>query len=208
MHICTDNKIHIGTAENKERGRGKTKKDIIAVFALILLVALVIKGTNIQSVDEYYLTHIDDIRPYSETVTISIRCDTVLANPDDLDPALKQGDYIPSDGVILPPTEYVLRPGDTVFDILDRAVRYNKIQMEYQGSDENSYGSVYIRGINYLYEFSCGPLSGWMYRVDGEYPNYGCSKYELKDGQNIEWIYTCDLGEDVGCEWVGEETAK
>ena len=131
-----------------------------------MLVALVIKGTNIQSVDEYYLTHIDDIRPDSETVTISIRCDTVLSNLDDLDPALKQGDYIPSDGVILPPTEYVLRPGDTVFDILDRAVRYNKIQMEYQGSDE------------------------------------------LKDGQNIEWIYTCDLGEDVGCEWVGEETAK
>ena len=178
------------------------------MFALILLVALVVKGTNIQSADEYYLTHIDDIRPDSETVTISIRCDTVLANPDDLDPALKQGDYIPSDGVILPPTEYVLRPGDTVFDILDRAVRYNKIQMEYQGSDENSYGSVYIKGINYLYEFSCGPLSGWMYRVDGEYPNYGCSKYELKDGQNIEWIYTCDLGEDVGCEWVGEEKAK
>ena len=173
-----------------------------------MLVALVIKGTNIQSVDEYYLTHIDDIRPDSETVTISIRCDTVLSNLDDLDPALTQGDYIPSDGVILPPTEYVLRSGDTVFDILDRAVRYNKIQMEYQGSDENSYGSVYIRGINYLYEFSCGPLSGWMYRVDGEYPNFGCSKYELKDGQNIEWIYTCDLGEDVGCEWVGEETAK
>ena len=173
-----------------------------------MLVALVIKGTNIQSVDEYYLTHIDDIRPDSETVTISIRCDTVLSNLDDLDPALKQGDYIPSAGVILPPTEYVLRSGDTVFDILDRAVRYNKIQMEYQGSDENSYGSVYIRGINYLYEFSCGPLSGWMYRVDGEYPNFGCSKYELKDGQNIEWIYTCDLGEDVGCEWVGEETAK
>lgn len=198
----------ISHSRKQGKGRGKTKKDIIAVFALILLVALVIKGTNIQSVDEYYLTHIDDIRPYSETVTISIRCDTVLANPDDLDPALKQGDYIPSDGVILPPTEYVLRPGDTVFDILDRAVRYNKIQMEYQGSDENSYGSVYIRGINYLYEFSCGPLSGWMYRVDGEYPNYGCSKYELKDGQNIEWIYTCDLGEDVGCEWVGKETAK
>ena len=173
-----------------------------------MLVALVIKGTNIQSVDEYYLTHIDDIRPDSETVTISIRCDTVLSNLDDLGPALKQGDYIPSDGVILPPTEYVLRPGDTVFDILDRAVRYNKIQMEYQGSDENSYGSVYIRGINYLYEFSCGPLSGWMYRVDGEYPNFGCSKNELKDGQNIEWIYTCDLGEDVRCEWVGEETAK
>ena len=109
-----------------------------------------------------------------------------------------------SNGIILPKTEYVLRPGDTVFSILDRAVRYNRIQMEYQGASENNYGSVYIRGIHYLYEFSCGPLSGWMYRVDGEFPNYGCSKYELHDGQTIEWVYTCDLGHDVGCEWIEE----
>ena len=181
------------------------KKDIIAIFVIVLLVALVISGTNIQSVDEYYLTHIDDITPESETVTLSIRCDTVLANYDDLDPALRSEEFVPPDGVILPPTEYVLRPGDTVFDLLDRAVRYNKIQMEYQGADQNSFGSVYVQGIHYLYEFSCGPLSGWMYRVDGEFPNYGCSKYELTDKQIIEWVYTCNLGYDVGCVWVGGE---
>jgi hypothetical protein len=180
------------------------KKDILIIFVLFIIGALLIGGTEIQSVDEYYLTHIDDIKPDSKTVTVSIRCDNVLNNYDDLDPALKTGDYIPSDGIILPPTEYVLRDGDTVFDILNRVVRRNRIQMEYQGADENSYGSVYIQGINYLYEFSCGPLSGWMYRVDGEFPNYGCSKYKLKDGQVIEWIYTCDLGADVGCLWVGE----
>lgn len=178
------------------------KKDIIALFAIILLVAVIISGTNIQSVDEYYLTHIDDIREDSETVTISIRCDTILKNYSELDPALRSGEFVPPDGVILPPTKYVLRPGDTVFDILDRAVRYNKIQMEYQGADKNSYGSVYVQGINYLYEFSCGPLSGWMYRVDGEFPNYGCSKYALQNGQVIEWVYTCDLGQDVGCMWT------
>lgn len=178
------------------------KKDIIALFAIILLVAVIISGTNIQSVDEYYLTHIDDIREDSETVTISIRCDTILKNYGDLDPALRSGEFVPPDGVILPPTEYVLRPGDTVFDILDRAVRYNKIQMEYQGADKNSYGSVYVQGIHYLYEFSCGPLSGWMYRVDGEFPSYGCSKYALQNGQVIEWVYTCDLGQDVGCMWT------
>ena len=61
---------------------------------------------------------------------------------------------------------------------------------------------------HYLYEFSCGPLSGWMYRVDGEFPNYGCSKYELSDGQNIEWVYTCNLGKDVGCEWTEEDMQK
>ncbi len=178
------------------------KKDIIALFAIILLVAVIISGTNIQSVDEYYLTHIDDIREDSETVTISIRCDTILKNYGELDPALRSGEFVPPDGVILPPTKYVLRPGDTVFDILDRAVRYNKIQMEYQGADKNSYGSVYVQGIHYLYEFSCGPLSGWMYRVDGEFPSYGCSKYALQNGQVIEWVYTCDLGQDVGCMWT------
>lgn len=178
------------------------KKDILALFCIILIVAILINGTNIQSVDEYYLTHIDDITPNSETVTISIRCDTVLQNYNDLDPSLRSEKFIPTDGVILAETEYVLREGDTVFDILDRAVRYNKIQMEYQGADKNSYGSVYIQGINYIYEFSCGPLSGWMYKVDGEYPNYGCSKYKLKNGQTIEWVYTCDLGKDVGCEWI------
>ena len=178
------------------------KKDILSISVIIFLIAVVINGTNIQSIDEYYLTHIDDITPDSETVTISIRCDTILDNYDDLDPALRSEEFVPTDGVILPPTEYVLRPGDTVFDILDRAVRYNKIQMEYQGADQNSYVSVYIQGIHYLYEFSCGHLSGWMYRVDGEFPNYGCSKYKLKDGQIIEWIYTCDLGRDIGCVWI------
>ncbi len=181
------------------------KKDIVAIFGIILLIAVLINGTEIQSVDEYYLTHIDDITPESETVTISIRCDTILDNYDDLDPALRSEEFVPPDGVILSQTEYVLRPGDTVFDILDRAVRYNKIQMEYQGADKNSYGSVYVQGIHYLYEFSCGALSGWMYRVDGEFPNYGCSKYELRDGQVIEWVYTCDLGHDVGCEWIEED---
>lgn len=178
------------------------KKDILAIFAIILIVAVIINGTEIQSVDEYYLTHIDDITPESETVFISIRCDTILENYDELDENLRSEEFVPPDGVILPTTEYVLREGDTVFDILDRAVRYNKIQMEYQGIKQNSFGSVYIQGINYLYEFSCGPLSGWMYRVDGEFPNYGCSKYVLHDGQNVEWIYTCDLGNDVGAEWI------
>ena len=47
-----------------------------------------------------------------------------------------------------------------------------------------------------------GDMSGWMYRVDGEFPDYGCSRYVLHDGQVVEWVYTCDLGRDVGCMWV------
>ena len=60
------------------------KKDLLALLFVILLVAAVINGTHIQSVDEYYLTHIDDITPESETVTICFRCDTILDIYDDL----------------------------------------------------------------------------------------------------------------------------
>ena len=175
------------------------KKDFIALCLIVLSVAFLINGTKIQSVDDYYLTHIDDITEESETVFLSIRCDTVLDNWSKLDPALKYEKYVPSDGVILPTTEYVLRKGDTVYDILNRAVRYNKIETACVYSQ--NFGSVYVQGINNLFEFSCGELSGWMFQVNGVFPDYGCSKYVLKDGDVISWAYTCDLGRDVGCKW-------
>lgn len=174
------------------------KKNIVLAGIMVVIVLFLAGGTKIQSVEDYYLTHAEDITEDSETVTISIRCDTVLDNWDKLDKQLRDEKYVPSDGVILPETTYVLRKGDTVFDILKRACQYNQIQMEYQGADKTAFGSVYIRGINYLYEFSCGPLSGWQFRVNGEHPGKGCSAYELEDQDRIEWIYTCDLGRDVG----------
>ena len=181
------------------------KKDLLIVFLAVLVIAVLIMGVDFQSVDEYYLTHLDDITPDSQTVTLSIRCDTVLQNLDRLEPQLRP--YIPDDGVILASTVYVLRNGDSVFDLLYRAVRHNRIPFEYQGSEEGSFGSIYVEGIQYLYEFSCGPTSGWVYTVNGECPNYGCSGYFPEDGDVIEWVYTCDLGQDVGFAADGGETA-
>ncbi|MFZ2214944.1 MAG: DUF4430 domain-containing protein, partial [Ruminococcus bromii] len=37
-----------------------------------------------------------------------------------------------------------------------------------------------------------------MYKVNEWFPNYGCSRYELKNGDDVVWCYTCDLGYDVG----------
>jgi len=56
---------------------------------------------------------------------------------------------------------------------------------------------VYISGINHIYEFDYGELSGWMYRVNGGTPSVGCGSYILSDGDKIEWLYTCELGEDL-----------
>lgn len=175
------------------------KKDLFAIVVIVALVALVASGTKVQSVDDYYLTHIDDITEDSQTVTISIRCDTILDNWDKLDDSLKSDKYVPADGVILPTFRAVLRKGDTVYDIFSRVTRYSKIVTDCVYTV--NYSSVYVKGINHLYEFSCGELSGWMYMVNGVFPGYGCSKYVLKDGDVIEWVYTCDLGRDVGGEF-------
>ena len=67
------------------------------------------------------------------------------------------------------------------------------------------YNSYYVEGINQLYELDCGKNSGWMYSVNGTFPNYGASAYKPKDGDVILWVYTCDLGNDVGNPYQGDE---
>ena len=128
------------------------------------------------------------------TCTVSISCATILENLDRLN--AEKADLIPADGVLLAPTAVEFTEGESVFDVLKRVCRENKIHMEF--SETPVYQSAYIEGIGNLYEFDCGEGSGWMYRVNGEFPNYGCSRYPLQDGDTVEWVYTCDFGADVG----------
>ncbi|MCI6043014.1 DUF4430 domain-containing protein [bacterium] len=128
------------------------------------------------------------------TCTISIECSTILNNWDNL--TQSKAEFVPSNGWILYPSEVEFTPGETVFDVLKRVCADTGIHMSSRYTP--MYGSYYIEGINQLYEFDCGQKSGWMYRVNGWYPNYGCSSYDVEDGDNIEWKYTCDLGVDIG----------
>lgn len=127
--------------------------------------------------------------------TIEIRCDTILNNMGNLT-AGKEG-YVPSSGTILGTTQVTFYEGETVFNVLQRVCSSVGIQLEYSWTP--IYDSYYIEGINHLYEFDCGYESGWMYKVNGWFPNYGCSSYTLADGDTIVWCYTCvGLGADVG----------
>lgn len=135
----------------------------------------------------------------SYACTFSIECSTILNNLKDLDPDKRE--LVPSNGVILKPTKVIFYEGESVFDVLQRVCKEKGIHLE--SSWTPIYNSAYIEGIHNLYEFDCGELSGWTYCVDGWYPNYGCSRYQLKDGEKVEWRYTCDLGKDVGCDWMG-----
>ena len=144
-------------------------------------------------------TTVDETTKY--TCTISISCGTILANWDawdewDEETAAAKKPLVPSDGVILPSTTVTFSEGESVYDVLQRVCRENGIHME--SSWTPMYNSAYVEGINNLYEFDVSQGSGWMYRVNGWFPNYGCSRYALQNGDVVEWLYTCDLGNDVG----------
>lgn len=128
------------------------------------------------------------------TCTLTVRCDTVLQNRNWLNP--EKAEIIPADGVIFPEKTVTFYEGESVYNVLLREMKQNKIHMEFTMTPV--YNSAYIEGIGNLYEFDCGELSGWMYRVNGWYPNYGSSRYAIKPGDKIEVLYTCDLGADIG----------
>ncbi|GLX68069.1 DUF4430 domain-containing protein [Paenibacillus glycanilyticus] len=128
------------------------------------------------------------------TAYLTVSAATILDNLDKLDP--EKLELVPKDGIIFAKQKVAFYEGESVFNVLQREMKKHKIHMEFENTP--MYNSAYIEGINNLYEFDCGELSGWMYKVNGWFPNYGSSRYKLKQGDVIEWVYTCDLGRDVG----------
>ena len=171
----------------------------LATLILAFICILSFCACSVQSVEQHYAK--DDLQDKTDGYAfISIDCRTVLNNYDRLDDSLKSEKYVPKDGVILKKTKYPVNKDDTAFSLLQRAVRDKHIQMEFQGPEQNSLGSVYVQGINYIYEMSCGELSGWLYSVNDDFANVSASEYKIKDGDYVKWQYTCDLGYDLGAD--------
>ena len=126
--------------------------------------------------------------------TFTITCSTILNNMDDLDP--EKIELVPKDGIIFKKQKIQFKEGESVFDVLKRVCMDNNIHME--SSWTPMYNSAYIEGINNLYEFDCGELSGWMYSVNGSFPNYGFADYFPQDGDVVRVCFTLALGRDVG----------
>ena len=91
---------------------------------------------------------------------------------------------------VLEETELLLKENETVYDLLCRASRLYKLQLDH------SNGS-YIKGINHLYEFDCGETSGWSYKVNGVTTSLACCDFVLKDGDKVEWIYVLEPERNV-----------
>jgi hypothetical protein len=161
------------------------KKIILSVLAAFLLTACAYTESETQA---------DATENF--TVTLSVRADTLLENMHLLN--RESHELVPADGVIFYEKEVAAYEGDSVFDVLNREMRNAGIHLVFRQTP--IFDSVYIEAINNLFEFDAGALSGWKYRVNGEFPNFGASLYILQPGDVIEWLYTIDLGRDIGAD--------
>ena len=101
-------------------------------------------------------------------------------------------------GDIISPKQFKIESGDTAFTILKREVENRSIPIKFSGIGP----TIYVKSINNLGEFDGGPLSGWMYSVNGEFPQYSAGIYELEKDDILRWQYTKNLGEDIGDNWT------
>lgn len=167
-------------------------------FVLVLILISVLSGCGAGNGE----VNIEDTNGDGKlTCTLEIRCDSLLDKKDKL--TAGKAELVPENGAIFEKREVEFKAGESVFDVFRKILRDEKIHFEYV--DSQVYGSVYIEGIGNIYEFDCGPQSGWVYLVNGVRPGVGCSAYTLADGDEILFAYTCELGEDVGAEIKDEK---
>ena len=129
----------------------------------------------------------------TQKCTLYVTCINAI-NSDKLQDNIRKAQ--PKDGVIYETKEVKFTEGESCFDILERELKNAGILIE--SSITPATKSVYIEGINNLYEFDGGSNSGWMYSVNGVYPNYGVGAYKVKSSDVIKFNYTCNLGADLG----------
>lgn len=84
---------------------------------------------------------------------------------------------------------YTVDSGSTVLDIFETALKEAGLTWKNDGGN-------YIFEIDGLAEFDNGPLSGWLYCLNGTYPGLGAAEQTLKNGDRIIFHYTDDYTQE------------
>lgn len=71
--------------------------------------------------------------------------------------------------------------GTSVYAVLTQLASQNGLSV--------SGTKIYVKGIGDLFEQQHGSLSGWMYSVNGVYPNKSCGYYYLENNDSVVWRY-------------------
>lgn len=181
-----------GTAENR-KVTFTSSDDAIATVSGTGLVTGVKAGT-------VTITVTTEEGKYTASATITVKESGGGTTPEDKTTVTLSIDKKTiNKGYVLQPTKVEITKGETVWDVLQRELDARDIDYDYSFYEQ--YNSVYVESIDGDGEFDHGSGSGWMYNVDGVYPDYGASLYILEGGETIQWRYTTNLGLDLGRDY-------
>ena len=121
--------------------------------------------------------------------SISIDCSKISENMDVIEnEAIK--DLIPEDGIIF--AEAAIGTANSG-SIMDATIEFCKaMHLSYDDSQG------YITMLADISAGDCGGWSGWLVKINGEFPQVGADEIDLNNGDKIEWIYSLDGGQDIG----------
>jgi len=94
------------------------------------------------------------------------------------------------ENTILSKTSGEIKNGDTVLSFTKRILRKKDIDYDDRGG--------YLSNIDGLKQFDKGSKSGWMFSVNGDFPEIGADNVRLREDDYIKWLYTSDMGKDIG----------
>ena len=111
-------------------------------------------------------------------------------------------------GKIIEEVEVPIKSRDTIATVTLRLLEALGIKASYTGSATSNFylssiGNFTLNGKHYssFGEFDAGAASGWMIKHNNWFINMGASEFAVQDGDKVEWLYTCQLGADIGCDW-------
>lgn len=148
---------------NTRRSLATRLAALVAVFAL----ALTVTACNATSSADANATADDAQQERQATIAVSVTIDGTAADGESTT------------------AEVSVPEGATVYDALVAT------DADVNASD-SEYG-MYVMGINGLAAGDHGDMSGWLFTVNGEMAEVGCSQYELADGDVVVWSYTTDF---------------
>ena len=118
--------------------------------------------------------------------SFSISAADIIKNKDRF--SENQLSSVPKDGMIYSNSKVELKDGDTVFDVLIRVTKADKISVTHSMS---AFQTEYVQSIGGIQEKQYGAASGWTFLVNGKQPPVACNSYKLKSGEQIEWVFFC-----------------
>lgn len=149
---------------------------ILAMMVVLLMTTIIMGGCGKE----------EKAGPTGE-MTISVVCHNAAAMEKEGKLDEDVASIVPDDGILLEEKTVTFTEGDNALDATRAVLREEEMQTSSSGSGDTEF----IDSIDNLSAGDVGSASGWMFLVNGEYPDVGPSKYIIQDQDVIVWEYTC-----------------